>query len=155
MHSDPRADPVPPVGLIRLVRNRTNTVHVVPPKRLKPRTPPAFPTFRLPRLPLSLHCWMTGLSGEFLARHHRCLAALLVLDCQQQRWLPPVLPAQACGSDGASWTLDLGTDAPWPVHRRIGGSFQARRGVDVIDAAGCVPQFDAGSLRCSIASAPP
>jgi hypothetical protein len=101
-----------------------------------------FASFQLPRLPLSLHCWLAGLGAEFLRRHQRCLAALLVLDCHERRWLRPIIPAQACAADGACWTLDLGDEGPLSPGRRIGGSFQVRLAGGVMDAATSVPPYD-------------
>jgi hypothetical protein len=103
----------------------------------------AFDPFPLPPLPLSQHCWQTGLAAEFGRRHRRCLAALLVLDCRRRRWARPLLPAQACGRDGACWTLDPGGDArrPPPGYR-VGGSFQACRAGDLFEAAAAVPPLD-------------
>src|SRR4051812_29103773 len=101
-----------------------------------------FEPFALPPIPLSMHCWLAGLGAEFRRRHRRCIAALLVLDCAQRRWLPPVLPSQACREEGASWTLDVGDVGPLPPNRRFAGSFQMRVGRDMTDAVSGVPQLD-------------
>ena len=100
-----------------------------------------FIPFRFPALPLSLHCWLTGLGGEFRRRHDRCLVALLVLHYGDERWVRPIIPAQICGADGAAWTLDLGEQV-LGSHHCIGGSFQVRTAVDVMDAVQTVPQLD-------------
>jgi hypothetical protein len=126
--------------LIRLVRHGEGALLVT--ALAGERADPGFSPFPLPPLPLSQHCWLTGLGAEFLGRHERCLAALLVLDCVERRWVRPVLPAQTCGRDGTCWTLDLGDDGPLPVPRRVAGSFQVRAATDVMDAASSVPHLD-------------
>jgi hypothetical protein len=126
-------------GLIRLARSESGGLLVTSPDAAGPTAP--FPSFPFPRLPLSLHCWLTGLGAEFRRRHGRCVAALLVLDCLEARWVPPVLPSQTCGQEGSAWTLDLGGQT-LPTHHHIGGSFQMRAATDVMEAAETVPQFD-------------
>lgn len=130
--------------VVRLIHDEQNRLIVAAPSAVtgRPDPGPTFDPFPLPPLPLSLHCWLTGLAAEFHRRHRRCLAALLLLDCEQRRWVQPLVPAQACGRDGAAWTLDPG-NAPRPhVHRRVAGSFQTRDADDLFDAAGSVPQLD-------------
>jgi hypothetical protein len=126
-------------GLIRLQRSERGDLLVNSPDVADP--PTAFPSFPFPRLPLSLHCWLTGLGAEFRRRHGRCVAALLVLDCHEARWVSPVLPSQTCGQEGSAWTLDLGGQTLLSGHR-IGGSFQMRAAGDVMEAAETVPRFD-------------
>jgi hypothetical protein len=123
--------------LIRLDRNQQGDLIVLPAET----TTSVFLPFIFPRFPLSLHCWLTGLGAEFRRRHDRCLAALLVLDCNDQRWIPPLIPCQTCGGDGAAWTLELGEQS-LATHHRIGGSFQMRQAADLMDAAQTVPSFD-------------
>jgi hypothetical protein len=126
-------------GLIRLQRNERGDLLVTSADATGQMA--AFPTFPFPGLPLSLHCWLTGLGSEFRRRHGRCVAALLVLDCAEARWVSPVLPSQTCGQEGSAWTLDLGGQTLMSGHR-IGGSFQMRAASDVMEAAETVPQFD-------------
>lgn len=138
--------PRPRPPLIRLVRDQGGNLVVTPAEPEEalptPSPPPPFQPFRFPRLPLSLHCWLTGLGAEFQRRHARCLAALLILHHREARWVRPVLPAQVCGERGASWTLDLGEHRP-AAHHCIGGSFQVRTAIDdVFEAAETVPPLD-------------
>src|SRR4051812_30993528 len=127
-------------SLVRLDLQDDGTLLVTSPRIASDPAP--FRPFTFPLLPLSLHCWLAGLGAEFLGRHQRCLAALLVLDCADRRWVRPLLPAQACGPDGACWTLDLGDDGPLSPGRRVAGSFQVRAAADVMDAASSVPHLD-------------
>jgi hypothetical protein len=139
--SDPLHPPPDPPPI------RLPTIRLAPTEAGIPNVLPADPTdvpfapFPLPRLPLSLHCWLTGLTAEFRRRHGRCLAALLMLDCRAGHWAQPVLPAQTCGADGAAWTLDPGGERV-PAHHRVGGSFQMRRAADLIDACQTLPALD-------------
>lgn len=125
--------------LIRLVRNAQGELLVTPADSAQPSV--SFDPFILPRIPLSLHCWLTGFGNEFRRRHDRCVAALFVLDCRSHGWITPVIPSQTCGRDGAAWTLDLGGHR-LPSHHRIGGSFQMRVARDVMEAIETVPDFD-------------
>lgn len=102
----------------------------------------AFDPFPLPPLPLSQHCWLTGFAAEFRRRHQRCVAALLILDCRSRRWVRPLVPAQACGRDGACWTLNLGTGPRPPRGGRVAGSFQTRLARGLFEAAATVPPLD-------------
>lgn len=122
--------------LIRLARGDRDELLVTP---FDPSVP--FVRFEFPRLPLSLHCWLTGLGSEFRRRRGRCLAALLVLDCRGGRWVQPVVPAQSCGADGSAWTLDCG-DQELSPDDRIAGSFQMRVARDLTEAMATVPPFD-------------
>jgi hypothetical protein len=66
-----------------------------------------------------------------------------MLDCQTRRWVRPLVPAQACGREGACWTLDLGDAPPPPPGRqRVAGSFQTRAARDLFAAAATVPRLD-------------
>jgi hypothetical protein len=140
----PSRKPSPPgLRLIRLLRGDDGRLVVAPPQAEAARAGPLrFAPFPLPPLPLSLHSWATALGAEFHRRHQRCLAALLMLDCQTRRWVRPLVPAQACGRDGACWTLDLGDTAVPPARQRVAGSFQTRAACDLFDAAATVPRLD-------------
>lgn len=136
------SDPLPTrPPLIHLDRDRNGQLIVLPAPATGSARPP-FRPFALPRLPLSLHCWMTGLGAEFQRRYEgRCVAMLLVLDCRDGRWVRPVIPAQTCGREGSAWTMDLG-DEPLGPDQHVGGSFQVRQARDVVDATATVPLFD-------------
>lgn len=122
--------------MIRLQQNANNELLVTPSD-----SSPPFEPFMLPSIPLSMHCWLTGLGNEFRKRHNRCIAALLVLHCKQQRWVSPVIPSQTCSPEGSAWTLDLGPERLPPDHR-IAGSFQIRMARDLMEAVDTVPEFD-------------
>jgi hypothetical protein len=140
--SDPNEESPDPLPLkapqtIRLVRNEQGDLMVTPTNL----SDAPFQPFEFPCLPMSLHCWLTGLGAEFRGRHDRCLAALLVLHCQTQRWVSPVIPAQTCGREGSAWTLDLG-DQTLAENHRVAGSFQMRQARDLLEAVETVPQID-------------
>ena len=133
--SDPSRSPRS--RLIHLARNDLGELLATP----VDLSAPSFPPLEFPRLPLSLHCWLTGLGAEFRRRHDRCLATLLVLDYRMGFWVQPVIPSQSCGEEGSAWTLDWGHQVLPPDHR-IAGSFQMRVARDLNEAMETVPQFD-------------
>ena len=100
----------------------------------------AFPPLRLPTLPWSLHFWLCSLSESFEARHKRCLATLLILDCENGSWLRPRIPKQICEAGKSRWTTALET--PLCARQRVAGSFQTMSLTESSPGLEAIPLFD-------------
>jgi len=106
------------------------------------RRPPLLESFELPKLPSGLIDWLTTLSHQFWATHHRCLASLLLLEAGPRTWAIGI-PNQRCSSDSSCWTIP---QRAWQPDLQepflLAGSFQIRilgKGEAAIDA---VPPLD-------------
>jgi hypothetical protein len=98
--------------------------------------------FALPAFPLSQSAWLAGLVEDFYKRHDRGLAALLILDTQNQQWVPPILPTQRANAGGASFRL-LQQDVDHLIPScRVAGSFQLSVAPTLDEAYSQVPAFD-------------
>ena len=98
--------------------------------------------FPFPPMTLSNLTWLTSLGKAMWDRHKRCLATWLILDCRQRFWVPPMIPHQRCGSDGAAWRADRRDLADLPAGYRVGGSFQTRLAAGLDEAASSVPSVN-------------
>ncbi|MDB5358379.1 MAG: hypothetical protein JWN24_4832 [Phycisphaerales bacterium] len=88
-------------------------------------TPAGTAPIPLPPIPMSLTEWLAFFGQKFLARHRRCAAALLLLDCSTGLWAM-TLPAQRAGRDACCWEI-TGRHLPVvPPGMLVAGSFQTR-----------------------------
>ena len=82
-----------------------------------------FVPFHLPPVPRSLIDWLIVGGRQFWNSRHRCLAALLLIDCKRGGWTLH-LPRQHCGTDLARWSTTANELPQYSGSLRIGGSFQ-------------------------------
>lgn len=100
-----------------------------------------FAPFPLPPVPRSLLDWLVVAGQRFWNRHHRCMAALLLVDCQGGGWTLR-LPRQRCGPEFARWSAAAADHPDLPASMRLGGSFQTLAGDDAPQlAVPTVPGF--------------
>ncbi len=114
----------------------------IPAPVINPMRRNSFPAFRLPPFPLSQSRWIAGLAEYVKRRHHCGLAALLMLDVATQQWMPPLLPTQRCGTEGASFRLEPNDLQHLPMDLHIAGSFLMAAAGTLDEAQGLVPSFD-------------
>lgn len=98
-------------------------------------------SFRLPALPLSLLSAAYDLQTNVLAHHHRCLAAVLMLELGAMRWRIRV-PGQQSMPDGVSWSVSQADLADLPPTTVFAGSIQTCVDDRAADLLGCVPFLD-------------
>ncbi len=95
----------------------------------------------LPKLPLSLVYWMTGLGQLFWIEHRRCIGLLLMLDLEYRRWTC-LIPTQNCTPQAVQWKTTSEDLVDQPSHLFIAGSFQTTSISGMYDAHALVPAFD-------------
>lgn len=86
---------------------------------------PSFEPFELPLIQQS-HCqWMLQLCHNFQVRHQRCLALMLLLDCQTHQWGVSI-PCQRSSHDASCFWASRADFPEYPATVHIAGSFQSR-----------------------------
>src|SRR5687767_4830483 len=100
--------------------------------------PDKFAPFVLPRFPRSLLDWLVTGGDRVWYRRHRCLAALLPIDCRSGAWTL-LLPRQRCGATAACWTMDGGERCYLSRDHRLGGTFQMLNPADDREIKEAVP----------------
>lgn len=130
-----------PPWQIRLSLNAQNQMIATPAAGNAAGQPPLEP-FILPPIALGNVVWLSSLTEAMYARHNRCMALWLVLNCRNPRWQRPIIPHQRCGTDGAAWRVEEGDLAELPPDCRVGGSFQMRLASGMEEASGSIPPID-------------
>jgi hypothetical protein len=82
-----------------------------------------FTPFFLSLPPKSLVDWLVVAGHRFWQQKKRCMAGVLLVDCQSGRWTLR-LPRQNCGIDSARWSISAVDFPKLANSMRIGGSFQ-------------------------------
>lgn len=128
-----------PLGSVELIQGRHGLL-VSPPAKTVGED--CFEPFPLPLLPRSLADQAAFLADAFWQHQHRCMAFLLLLNCEQHCWRLWV-PRQHCGPDASCWSLTaLSQTDPGP-HWRVGGSIQSRilndQDEEILDAIPLLP----------------
>jgi len=104
--------------------------------------PPAFESFVLPPFPLSQDAWLSELGALFHRKYHRCLALHLMLDCQNQRWVEPIIATQRCGLTSPIWSVLERDLIHLPPSTHIGGSFQTGLANSIDEVKSRIPPYD-------------
>ena len=96
----------------------------------------------LPPMAFTNTLWLGGFAHTLWLRRRRCVATWLAVDFHMHRWLPPIIPHQRCGRDGAAWRLDPLDFADLPPFCMPAGSFQTGPVRGPEEALSYVPPLD-------------
>lgn len=132
-------DPQPSAWHVQLSRRDEGALTVAP---VAGEGQASWEPFPMPPMALSNTIWLSSLTEAIWGRRGRCMATWLILDCRRRRWLPPVIPHQRCGPDGAARRIDPRDLADLPNFCRVGGSFQTRLAASPGEAGSSVPPLD-------------
>lgn len=139
--------PLPPLENIALIEKDQKTLVT------SASADTSFEPFELPLIQQSQCQWMMQLCHNFNVRHQRCLALMLLMDCQTHQW-GCCIPPQRASHDASCFWASRAELPEYPPSVRIAGSFQSRVLADQESPADAVPASEGLHLVLQIQQDP-